>query len=270
MTEAAASTPANAGGIVDLRPRPLGSPGKARTEQTAIDAATRTSSVLDHPGVRTGASLAVVLSVIFVLALLTKRLSKRGIGLASAMGPGGPSPAGILEVLGRYPLSRGHTLILLKLDRRVLLLSQTSPRMRGGAASLTTLCELNEPEDVASILMKVRDAEGDSTTERFRALLEKYDDGRGEDGRALPAFEQVVRVSPQPLPTEMEETPSAADASTVPEVLPFPTPAPDPRLVPAPAVVVRPAAGATGSIPISESFGSIRQRLQALRGEAHR
>jgi len=79
----------------------------------------------------------------------------------------------VLEVLGRYPGARGCTLVLLKLDRRVLLLSQSAGG-RGGAATFTTLAELDTPEDVASILMKTRAADGEAIESRFAEALEGF------------------------------------------------------------------------------------------------
>lgn len=87
-----------------------------------------------------------------------------GGGLASQLGAGGRAPQGVMEVLARYPVSRGHSLVLLKMDRRVLLLGQ-SP------AGFTTLSELTDAEDIASILTKTADAEGRSMTHRFGEIL---------------------------------------------------------------------------------------------------
>ncbi len=73
-------------------------------------------------------------------------------------------PAGIIEVLGRYPLSRGQTLVLLKVDRRILLLSQS-----GG--SLATLSEITDAEQVASLLQRLRHERGDSFARQFERLV---------------------------------------------------------------------------------------------------
>ena len=119
----------------------------------------------------TAFALLAVLAVLGVLVVgLRSVAAKRGGGLNGRA----PSPAGVLEILGRYPVGRGVSLILLRLDRRVLLISQSSGgRFSGG--TMTTLAELAEPEDVASILTKVRDADGDSLAERFRTMLSTFD-----------------------------------------------------------------------------------------------
>ncbi len=85
-----------------------------------------------------------------------------------SIGPGGRAPSGLLEVLGRFPVSRGCTLVLLKLDRRVLLVSQTASRQGSG---MTTLCEITDPEEVAAILVKARDEEDESQARKFEAML---------------------------------------------------------------------------------------------------
>lgn len=120
--------------------------------------------------VQTLASLAGVLALIAILGVTVRLVSRRTGGLMAAVGAGGRAPSGLLEVLGRYPVGRGTTLVLLKMDRRVLLVSQGGGGKLGGA-TMTTLCEVTEPEDVASILLKVRDAEGDSMARRFETML---------------------------------------------------------------------------------------------------
>lgn len=84
------------------------------------------------------------------------------------------APSGLVEVLARYPLSPRHHLIVLKLDRRVLLLSE-STGLRGTAAGLRTITEITDPEEVASILLKTRDDEGDSIAAKFRDAMDRHE-----------------------------------------------------------------------------------------------
>lgn len=178
----------------DRESRPLGTP-VARGDRSGIvgiDDGTRASAksttVLDNPLLRTGGSLGVVLTLIYGLSRLAKRFNGKGSTLAAAFG-GGASPAGLLEVLGRYPIGRGQTLMLLRIDNRVLLLAQTSPGLRlrggGGAGSLTTLCEMTDAEDVASLLLKVQDAEQASTAAKFGDLLGRFDARHAESGAGV-------------------------------------------------------------------------------------
>lgn len=133
--------------------------------------------------------LAVILSLIAMLAGVVVLLARMKGGLNASLTAGGKSPAGILEVLGRYPLGGGLTLVLLKVDRRVLLLSQ-SRNGRFGGLQLSPICELDSPEDVASILMRVRDADSNSMTSRFASVFRSLDRQAaetvsGSDGRIL-------------------------------------------------------------------------------------
>lgn len=146
------------------------------------------TGVLDNSLLRTGGSLGVVLALIYGLSRLARRYGGKGSTLAAAFGAGA-SPAGVLEVLGRFPIGRGQTLVLLRIDNRVLLLAQTSPGLRlrggGGAGSLTTLCEVTNPEDVASLLLKVQDAEQASTAAKFGDLLGRFDARHAESGAGV-------------------------------------------------------------------------------------
>lgn len=140
---------------------------------------------------RTGGALAAVLGVAVAFAWATKRLARARGTLAAAIGPGGASPSGVLEVLGRYPLSRGITLVLLKIDARVLLVSQSMSR---AGASMQTLCEIDDPDQVASILLKASRNERSSIADRFQSLLSSSDRAMERELEAA-AGRQVVRSS---------------------------------------------------------------------------
>jgi len=129
---------------------------------------------------RTLGALGLVVVLIIALAIVARRLARRG-GLMAQLGAGGRAPSGVLEVLGRFPAGRGCTLVLLKLDRRVLLVCQTSGKGLMGAHAMSTLCEITEPEQVASILVKTRDEQGESMARRFQAVLAGADERTGRD-----------------------------------------------------------------------------------------
>ncbi len=109
-------------------------------------------------------ALLFVIGLIFALRWGAQKLARRSSGIAWQMGPAGRAPSGVLEVLGRYPVARGQSLVLLRMDRRVLLLGQTS-------AGFATLSEVCDPEEVASLLVKTRDEEGASMAAKFNELL---------------------------------------------------------------------------------------------------
>ena len=146
----------------------LGHPGAQakRSQSTTLQPASDSgpaASWSDHWLVRTVLALLCLGAMLGAARWFMLKIGPGG-GLASQLGPGGRAPQGVMEVLGRYPVSRGHSLVLLKMDRRVLLLGQS-------AAGFTTLSELTDAEDVASILTKTADAEGRSMTHRFGEIL---------------------------------------------------------------------------------------------------
>jgi len=145
---------------------PLGRRAEDRGEASAAgEDAAPGGGVMRSPAAKTAGALTLVLSLIFGMRSLFRAAARRGSGgLAGALGAGGRAPSGVLSVLGRYPVGRGATLVLLQLDRRVLLLSQTS-------AGFQPLCELTDPEDVASVVRKTADEEGASMSKRFAQLL---------------------------------------------------------------------------------------------------
>lgn len=116
------------------------------------------------------AALLAVIGIAITLAWLLKRGAQAKGGLRASLGPGGASPAGVLRVLGRYPIARGQTLVLLQMDQTVLLVAQTYGR---GTASLSTLSEVTDPDRVASLLMKARESEGESVSQKFKVLMER-------------------------------------------------------------------------------------------------
>lgn len=143
---------------------------------------------------RSLASVALVVGLILVLAAAARFLSRRSGSVAAMMGPGGRAPSGVIEVLARYPVGRGQVLVLLRIDRRVLLLSQNVSGKGGG---FTTLSQFDDPSEVAAILRQTRDEASESVSARFRQAMERFqgaDDGldRGE----------IIEVGPrgEPLP----------------------------------------------------------------------
>lgn len=158
--------------------RPLAGPRAA--SPTRPVAATGEGSLLT-----TGLALAGVVGAILVIGLIVRRAAQGRGGLMAQLGPGGRAPAGVLEVLGRYPVARGASLVLLKLDRRILLVSQTHTRRSG--VTMSTLAELTEPEEVASLLIKTREEEGASMAQRFQEILSREGLAETEPPRAEPS-----------------------------------------------------------------------------------
>lgn len=188
------SVSAAQGESVELRQEqrtPLGRPvGHRHAGADEVEAASR------GDGGWYGRTLLALLGVIAIIVgakVVVSRAARTRGGLAMAIGPGGRAPSGVLAVLGRYPIARGQTLILLKVDRRVLLVAQCMG-LRGGAPVLSTLCEMTEPEDVASLLAKTREADGESMAERFQSMLHRF--GQAPDGAAASIVEEVEAAEP--------------------------------------------------------------------------
>ncbi|MEL6328643.1 MAG: hypothetical protein AAFR38_03195 [Planctomycetota bacterium] len=138
--------------------------------------------------------LAAVVGTILVLAFVTKKLARGRGGVMGAIGAGGRAPSGVVEVLGRFPIARGQTLILMRIDRRVLVLSQTLTRRD---RRLEVLSELTCPDEIASLVRKCADDERrsapDAFTERLtsarRALESDPEAERAEIGRVAASVE---------------------------------------------------------------------------------
>lgn len=144
--------------------KPLGMP----RENTFLDRSTVQKSSSAAWWSQTALALAVVIGLIFLIKALLQRAAGRSGTLGAALGVGGRAPSGVLEVLGRYPVSRGQSLVLLRMDRRVLLLSQSSDGFRN-------LCEVTDPDEVASLVMKTRDEEGANNAAKFNDLLHRME-----------------------------------------------------------------------------------------------
>jgi len=136
----------------NLHPLPPRSSKPASTPHTS-----RRSPITVPEGVwRTIGALGLVVGLIVLLRSAIKRF---GGPLAKAR-----APCGVVEVLGRFPLVRGQTLLLIKIDRRVLLLGQSQQ-------GLTTLCEIADPEQVSALVQRISNDRGDSFSRQFERLI---------------------------------------------------------------------------------------------------
>jgi len=90
---------------------------------------------------RTLLALAVVVALIFVARIMLRRFSPVS----------GPRRREVLDVLARATVSPRHQLLLVRAGRRVVLVGQ-------GPASLTTLSEIKDTEEVAALIEAVAGA----------------------------------------------------------------------------------------------------------------
>lgn len=155
-------------GLAERESRPLGAAPERASSEPGESASPFADTFAGNWVGRTILALALVIGLAILLRTGVRRASLGVGGLAGQLGAGGKAPSGLLSVLGRFPVARGQTLVLLKVDRRVLLLSQTS-------AGFSTLSEITDPEDVASILVTARDEEGASAAARFSNVLQNLE-----------------------------------------------------------------------------------------------
>ena len=172
--------PASPAAAIEERPLGLPEGGAAASRfgaggaSAAAERATPAAPIEVGPGWwRTAGALVMVVAVILLIAGFVRKLAGRSNGLMHALGAGGRAPSGLLQVLGRYPVGRGQTLILLRLDRRVLLLCQS---VGAKGAGMRTLCEVTDPDEVASLLLHAADAEGRSISAKFRDMVSGFDE----------------------------------------------------------------------------------------------
>ena len=148
--------------------QPLGQPGAVRPVTETDRSEKQSTHAIGETGMAGSAIAAAGVSgLIVVLGILVRMVMRKRGGLMSALGAGGRAPSGLIEILARYPVGRQSTLIVLKIDRRVLLLNQIAGR--GGGMSVLT--EFTDPEEVASILLRTRDETETRAAARFQDIL---------------------------------------------------------------------------------------------------
>lgn len=170
-----------AGSRAVIEKTPLGKPVVTGAADGTTGQATPAS--LGGGAVRTATALIAVLMLLLGCALLVKWMGRKGY-LPSNMGGGmlgagsGQARAvpGLVEILARYPVAGGGTLVVMKFDRRVLLINQMRSKGWRGPTEMTTLCELTSAEDVASVLLRTRAEEDSKRAAEFEAALRREDE----------------------------------------------------------------------------------------------
>ena len=221
---------------------PLGIP---ESEAAASDQREQDVRSLGPGAVQTIGSLAAVIGVILVAAAGMRTVARKRGGMLMALGPGGRAPSGLVDVLARYPLGGGQLLILFRVGPRVVAACQT----QGRRGSVRTLCEFNDPEEVAGLLAKAHEADGDSFMDRFRkASADSEWDATEADRTGHPA--ESVYAAAREI-TESEDGDRVELLSTA-AVGSLPEPGPEP--------------GPTAEDD-DDPISALRDRLARLRGE---
>ncbi len=151
------TAPAPGGLVGDASRRPatpLAPPGADKKKTTAEG-----PRPLAPPAVvlKVAGALGLVLGLFFIVAWAMRRVSP-------ASPP--PLPAEVLEVLGRAPLAGRQQVHLIRLGRKLVLVSITP-------AGIETLTEVTEPEEVDRLAGLCRQAMPGSATAAFREVLQQ-------------------------------------------------------------------------------------------------
>jgi flagellar biogenesis protein FliO len=109
------------------------------------------------------AKVAGALIAVLALAFAARAVVRRIGGVAFA----GPRPSGVVEILARYPLARGQQFVVIKFARRIVL-------AHAHGTAMLPLCEMNDPEEVASLLARLEAGATSKTAGKFRQTLKQF------------------------------------------------------------------------------------------------
>jgi len=160
--EASAHPEAPPAAVPDRERQPLGAapPRKsAGTKDAATSAAPSwTERVPIGETVRVGSALGGVIGLMLVL--------RRAVRSLHAGGRAG-RPSGVLEILARYPVARGQTLLVIKLGRRIILAHH-------GGGTMRALCETADADEVARLLGRLESGASEREAAKFARTLERF------------------------------------------------------------------------------------------------
>lgn len=105
----------------------------------------------------------MALAVVIGLLMAVRVMLRKGVGMGGAAG----RPSGVLQILARFPIARGQSLVVLQLGRRIVLLHQSSAGMR-------TLSEISDPDEVANLLSRMEAGSSGREAERFGSMLKRF------------------------------------------------------------------------------------------------
>ncbi len=105
-------------------------------------------------------ALGVVLGLLVVLRMVFRRFG----GVLGSAG----RPSGVIEIMARYPMGKGQVLLVLKMARRIILVHHCG-------TSMTTLSELTDPDEVASLLARLEAGSRPRDSLRFQSTLKSFE-----------------------------------------------------------------------------------------------
>ncbi|MHC5112904.1 MAG: flagellar biosynthetic protein FliO [Planctomycetota bacterium] len=108
--------------------------------------------------------MVLALAFVLALALVVRVIMRRASGVLG----GGGRPAGVLEILARYPVARGQALLVVKVARRVLIVHH-------GGNGMTTLSEITDADEVAALLARMESGSRTRDALKFRNTLRSFE-----------------------------------------------------------------------------------------------
>lgn len=118
----------------------------------------------------------VALGAVLALALVVRHVARKLVDPLAAR-----RPSGVVQVLGRFPVAKGQSLLLIAVGTRVICTHQSAGKME-------TLCEFSDPQEIA--MLRTRIEAGTPGRERFERELVRSlerDESEPSRARALPA-----------------------------------------------------------------------------------
>jgi flagellar biogenesis protein FliO len=171
---AAAAEPAGAAPAAPIATQPASTAASSSFDSMPIRQSTRATTAATQAAAKptTGLdlqrvflSLGIVLGLILMLRLMAGRLTgRKGAGRASAA----------IQVVLRTPLSPRQQLVLIRVGRRLVLMTE-------GAGQNSVVCEISDPDEVASLVGQLHVESPVPATSPFGALLGRFTRRRDDE-----------------------------------------------------------------------------------------
>ncbi|NLF30706.1 MAG: flagellar biosynthetic protein FliO [Planctomycetes bacterium] len=168
---------------------PASAPARPDTESRAVQRSAKEEQAVGRTGAANDAGTLwqtlAALALVVVLIFLARRLLGRFAG--GRMGNRAP---GVVEVLSRTPVGSRQSVMLLRVGPRVLIVG-------AGGETMTTLAEIDDPQQVSQLLGAVEQARAGSLTNAFAGVLnrQRIDWPAGEEEDMGAAARQVSPLS---------------------------------------------------------------------------
>jgi flagellar biogenesis protein FliO len=145
----------------------------------------------------------VALGAVLALALVVRHIAKKLVDPLAAR-----RPSGVVQVLGRFPVAKGQSIMLLSVGTRVICAHQAAGRME-------TLCEFSDPQEIAQLRTRIE--AGTPGREKFeRELVRSLERDEPADAAPAPA---ATKAAAQPRRTLPAPRPAVATAPIVTETI---------------------------------------------------